>query len=92
VAGSTFSSVSYDGAATLLLLHEDGSEHPANVHVILRATLPGVFELHFPAALTAAQAPVWLRVTLPDGQTYSGAVRYLAPGTLTFRLDAEEPA
>ena len=86
------SSFSYTGPAALLLLQEDGSEHPAQLSVTLGQTPPGPFELSCSPALTAAQTPVWVRVTLPGGQTFSGAVRERTPSSLTFDLDAEEPA
>ncbi|CAI8981665.1 hypothetical protein [Pseudomonas zeae] len=87
-----FSAFSYAGPAALLLLQEDGTEHKAQANVTLRQTPPGPFELSVSPALTAGQAPVWVRVTLPGGETFSGAVRERTPSSLTFDLDAEQPA
>ncbi|MBB6158499.1 hypothetical protein HDC30_005757 [Pseudomonas sp. JAI115] len=82
----------YAGTAQLSVIQEDGYEPSTLVEVMLRETLPGVFELHIPPNLPAAQAAVWVRVTLPDERSFSGAVRYLSADTLTFRLDRTEPA
>lgn len=78
---------SYVGPALLSFVQEDGAEPSADVSVTLVETMPGLFELSFPHALPAAQAAVWVRVRLPDGQERSGQVRYLAPSSLTFRTD-----
>jgi hypothetical protein len=78
---------SYVGPARLSFIQEDGAEPSADVSVTLGETMPGLFELSFPHALPAAQAAVWVRVRLPDGEERSGQVRYLAPSSLTFRAD-----
>lgn len=80
----------YAGTAQLSVVQEDGNEPSAVVEIILREPLPGVFEVHFPQNLPAVQMAVWVRVTLPDRRFFSGAVRYLAPSTLTFRRDPAE--
>lgn len=83
---------SYVGPAALLFIKEDGAELTADVSVTLLETMPGLFKLNFPYALPAAQAPIRVRVTLPDSQVFGGLVHYLTPSSLTFSADASGSA
>lgn len=56
--------------------------------LVLSETMPGTFQLGIPFDWVVPEDAARVTVTLPDGQTYGGAIRYRRPGTVVFGADA----